>query len=70
MILITIKKGSAAKRQPVTFTSNLTFQSPFRLPDFQNRYGVSGVVESWGARAAMKAYDNAGDFFRTGALRR
>ena len=66
VILITTKKGSAAKRQPVTFTSNLTFQSPFRLPDFQNRYGVSGGVESWGARAAMKAYDNAGDFFRTG----
>lgn len=70
VILITTKKGSAEKRQPVTFTSNLTFQSPFRLPDFQNRYGVSGVVESWGARAVMKAYDNAGDFFRTGALRR
>lgn len=70
VILITIKKGSAEKRQPVTFTSNLTFQSPFRLPDFQNRYGVSGVVESWGTRAVMKAYDNAGDFFRTGALRR
>lgn len=70
VILITTKKGSAEKRQPVTFTLNLTFQSPFRLPDFQNRYGVSGGVESWGTRAVMKAYDNAGDFFRTGALRR
>lgn len=66
VILITTKKGSAAKRQPVTFTSNLTFQRPFRLPQFQNRYGVSGGVESWGARAALKAHDNAGDFFRTG----
>ena len=66
VILITTKKGSAAKRQPVTFTSNLTFQSPFRLPDFQNRYGVSGGVESWGARGGVTAYDNVGEFFRTG----
>lgn len=66
VILITTKKGSARRQQPVTFTSNLTFQSPFSLPRFQNRYGVSDGVESWGARTQMKAYDNAGDFFRTG----
>ena len=66
VILITTKKGNARKQQPVTFTSNLTLQSPFSLPAFQNRYGVSGGVESWGARARMKTYDNAGDFFRTG----
>lgn len=66
VVLITTKKGSARKQQPVTFTSNLTFQSPFSLPAFQNRYGVSGGVESWGARTRMEAYDNAGDFFRTG----
>lgn len=66
VILITTKKGGARKQQPVTFTSNLTFQSPFGLPAFQNRYGVSDGVESWGARTQMKAYDNAGGFFRTG----
>ena len=66
VILITTKKGNARKQQPVTFTSNLTLQSPFSLPAFQNRYGVSDGVESWGARARMKTYDNAGDFFRTG----
>lgn len=66
VILITTKKGNARKQQPVTFTSNLTFQAPFSLPRFQNRYGVSGGVESWGARTQMKARDNAGDFFRTG----
>lgn len=53
----------------MTFTSNLTFQSPFSLPSFQNRYGVSGGVESWGARARMKAYDNAGDFSGRGSRR-
>lgn len=66
VILITTKKGRAGQQQPVTFSSNLTFQSPFSLPRFQNRYGVSGGVESWGARGGVEAYDNAGEFFRTG----
>ena len=65
VILITTKRGSSEKQQ-VTFTSNLTFQRPFCLPEFQNRYGVSGGVESWGARGGVTAYDNAGEFFRTG----
>lgn len=66
VILVTTKKGSAAKQQPVTFSTNLTFQTPFSLPEFQNRYGVSGGVESWGARGGVKERDYAGDFFRTG----
>ncbi len=66
VILITTKKGSAGQRQSVVFTSNLTFQTPFQLPEFQNRYGVSDGVESWGVRTGMSHYDNAGDFFRTG----
>ena len=65
VILITTKRGSSEKQQ-VTFTSNLTFQRPFCLPEFQDRYGVSGGVESWGARGGVTAYDNAGEFFRTG----
>ncbi len=65
VILITTKKGSVGQ-QPVTFSSNLTFQTPFSLPKFQDRYGVSGGVESWGARGGVKPYDNAGEFFRTG----
>lgn len=66
VILITTKKGSAQKQPAVTFSTNLTFQSPFRLPDFQNRYGVSDGIESWGRRAELTAYDHAGDFFRRG----
>ena len=65
VILITTKRGSAEKQQ-VTFTSNLTFQRPFCLPEFQNRYGVSGGVESWGARGGVTSYDNVREFFRTG----
>lgn len=66
VILITTKKGRAGEQQSVVFSSNLTFQKPFRLPDFQNRYGVSDGVESWGVRSDLPHYDNAGDFFRTG----
>lgn len=32
----------------------------------QNRYGVSDVVDSWGTRSNLTAFDNLNDFFRTG----
>lgn len=66
VILITTKKGSADRMQPVVFSSGLTFQKPFCLPEFQNRYGVSDGVESWGAPHDGESYDPAGGFFRTG----
>ena len=66
VILITTKRGSATRQAAVTFSSNLTFQTPFRLPGFQDRYGISGGTESWGPRQAIPSYDNAGAFFRTG----
>ncbi len=66
VILVTTKKGSADRKQPVVFTSNLTFQKPFRLPEFQNRYGVSDGVESWGAPLSGERFDPVGGFFRTG----
>lgn len=66
VILITTRKGSANRQPTVGFSSNVTFQTPFLLPAFQNRYGVSEGVESWGPRGEWKDYDNAGDFFRTG----
>lgn len=65
VILITTKKGRTDKRK-ITFSTNLTFDKAFCLPEFQNSYGVSNGVESWGEKTAMKAYDNAGDFFQTG----
>lgn len=67
VILVTTKKGSADRNQPVIFTSSLTFQKPFCLPQFQNRYGVSDGVESWGAPLGEGIYaDQAERFFRTG----
>lgn len=65
VILITTKKGSADNRQ-ITFTTSLTLDRAFCLPEFQNTYGESDVIESWGQVQSMPAYDNAGDFFQTG----
>lgn len=65
VILITTKKGNAEMRK-VTFTTSLTLDKAFCLPAFQDKYGVSDEIESWGASEEMPAYDNAGDFFQIG----
>lgn len=65
VVLITTKKGKAGKMK-VLFSTNLTFEKPFCLPRFQNSYGVSDGVESWGEKSSLAAYDNAGDFYTTG----
>jgi TonB-linked SusC/RagA family outer membrane protein len=60
VILITTKKGSRGRGLGVTVNSNLTFETPMFLPDFQNQYGqgVNGATypdldgmggNSWGA---------------------
>lgn len=65
VILITTKKGSAENHK-ITFSTGLTFEKVASLPEFQNTYGVSDGIESWGEKNSMPTYDNAGDFFRTG----
>jgi len=65
VILITTKKGTKDRRK-ITFSTNLTFDKAFSLPEFQDRYGVSNGVESWGEKSDLTAYDHVGDFFRTG----
>lgn len=65
VILITTKKGRTDVRK-ISFSTSLVFDKAFCLPEFQNTYGESNGVESWGEKQAMPAYDNAGDFFRTG----
>lgn len=65
VIVINTKKGNAEERK-ISFSTGLTFEKAASLPDFQNTYGVSDGIESWGAPANMPEYDNAGDFFRTG----
>lgn len=39
VILITTKSGKGTKGIGITVNSNITFESPFRLPDYQNSYG-------------------------------
>ena len=39
VLLITTKKGSKGKGVGVTINSNITFDSPMVLPDYQNQYG-------------------------------
>ncbi len=64
VILITTKKGSKGSGLGISFNSNLSFETPLRLPSFQNSYGGGGnsnfyewvdgssadggVDESWG----------------------
>lgn len=67
VILITTKTGRSDQRK-ITFTSNLTFDQAFALPEFQNSYGVSEGIYSWGEKASLPAYNNVGDFFETGVL--
>ena len=63
VIIITTKKGSVRKGLGVTFSSNITFENPLVLPEYQNEYGqgTDGNVDtdlenllnnggSWGAK--------------------
>lgn len=65
VILITTRKGEAGK-QSISFASNLLFDRAVCLPEFQNRYGVSDVIDSWGEPLSNPARNHAGDFFNTG----
>ena len=76
-IVITTKKGKAGALS-VTVSQNTEFLRPFRMPEFQNRYGTgslassaSSVDKSWGARlnaATIGGYDPADDFLQTGVV--
>ena len=65
MILITTKKGSTGAHK-ISFSTSLTIDKAFSLPEMQNRYGVSDGVDSWGAQEALPEQDHLNDFFRTG----
>ncbi len=42
VILITTKKGNKGSGLGISFNANLSFESPLRLPDYQNSYGGGG----------------------------
>lgn len=65
VILITTRKGEAGK-QEISFSSHLMFEEATYLPKFQDSYGESDLIESWGPKAELKKYDHARHFFNTG----
>lgn len=66
VILITTKKGQAGTAR-VTFSSNLTLDTPISLPKFQNSYGrTEGGTSSWGEKANLTDYNNVDNYYSTG----
>lgn len=64
-ILITTKKGAAGKLK-VSYSYTGEWGTPLVLPEFQNRYGSFGSLDSWGGLIPEggKGY-NVRDFFQT-----
>lgn len=57
VIMITTKTGANKKGIGITVNSNLTFDSPMQMPEYQNEYGqgtggayVQNAAGSWGAK--------------------
>ena len=75
-IVITTKKGEIGKLQ-VGVSSGFEWLNPFKMPDFQGRYGTgsngkagNSSIYSWGPKlnpAAQNGYEPT-DFFDTGAV--
>lgn len=64
VILITTKKGKVGQTS-INYSHSSTFSSPFKMPEFQNKYGnVKGSPLSWGD-ATDYTYDPK-KFFNTG----
>lgn len=75
VILITTKSGKGSDKMKVTLNTNVTFDNPMFLPDFQNEYGQGSLgakftdldndwgTASWGARmdGSQALYFNGGN---------
>lgn len=76
-IVITTKKGKEG-RVKLTVSQNTDFLRPFRMPEFQDRYGTgdllsptASVEKSWGNKlipANYMGYNPADDFLQTGVV--
>ncbi len=66
VILITTKKGNSTGQRNIHFSTGLTFDKAFSLPEMQNHYGVSDAVDSWGEKGYLPTNNTLKDFFRTG----
>lgn len=66
VILISTRRGEIGK-QSISFASNLLIDQAICLPKFQNSYGVSDIIDSWGEPLSQaSSRNNARDFFNTG----
>ena len=67
VILITTKKGRSGEMK-INYSNSTTFDSPFVMPDFQNRYGTNDnePLMSWGNKLETPTDYNPTDFFQTG----
>ncbi|MEQ8646862.1 MAG: SusC/RagA family TonB-linked outer membrane protein [Cyclobacteriaceae bacterium] len=68
-IIITTKKGKKNSKTAVTINSSVRFDSPLRLPDYQNEFGQgssskidSAESSNWGPRMRGQTYVNANGF--------
>lgn len=76
-IIITTKKGKEG-RMSITVNSNVEFNNPFVLPQFQTRYGtgINGLFQSasshsYGTKLTTenyRGYKPANDYFQTGMI--
>lgn len=73
VILITTKKGSESDRLGVTLNSNVTFDNPLFLPEYQNIYGqgLSGapftdLISNWGSGSWGSKLDGSSQLYFTG----
>lgn len=66
VILITTKKGKSEGQRKIHFSTSLTVDKAFNLPEMQNTYGISDGIDSWGEKKIMPVYDHLKDFFKTG----
>lgn len=64
-IMITTKSASAGK-VAVNFSSNTTVETPMVLPKFQNNYGISEGLYSWGNKLNGEAPNYAKEFYQVG----
>lgn len=69
-IVITTKKGQTG-RVALTVSSNTEILNPLVMPEFQNRYGTSGMEASWGSllnSGNYYGYSPKEDYFQTGLI--
>ena len=68
-ILITTKKGKSG-RTAVTVSQSTEFLRPFVMPEFQNKYGTSGVDKSWGElnKSNVYRFSPKDDYLQTGVV--